>query len=49
MTNNLINKQIYTLMINKFNNKKDEQVAHEALLAMVIIFVVIIVIDYVTM
>lgn len=35
--------------MNKYNNKKDEKVANETLLAMVIVFCVIIIINYVTM
>ena len=35
--------------MKKFNNKKDEQVANEALLAMIVIFIVMVVFDYCTM
>jgi len=34
--------------MKKFNNKQDEQVANEALLAMIIIFCVIVIVNYVT-
>ena len=34
--------------MNKYNNKKDEKVANEALLAMVIVFCIIIIINYIT-
>ena len=34
--------------MNKYNNKKDEKLANEALLAMVIVFCVIIIINYIT-
>jgi hypothetical protein len=35
--------------MKKFNNKKDEKVANEALLAIVIIFIVMVIVDYCTM
>jgi len=35
--------------MKKFNNKQDEQVANEALLAMIVIFCVIVIVNYVTM
>ena len=34
--------------MNKYNNKKDEKLANEALLAMVIISCIIIIINYIT-
>jgi len=34
--------------MNKYNNKKDEKIANEALLAIVVVACVIIIINYVT-
>ena len=34
--------------MKKFNNKQDEKVANQTLLAMIVIFVLIIIIDYVS-
>ena len=35
--------------MKKFNTKQDEQVANEALLTMIVIFCVIVIVNYVTM
>jgi hypothetical protein len=35
--------------MKKFNNKQDEKVANEALLAMIVIFCVMVIVNYVTM
>jgi len=35
--------------MNKYNNKKDEEVANEVLLAMIVIFCVMVIVNYVTM
>ncbi len=35
--------------MNKYNNKKDEKVANETLITMIVIFCVIVIINYVTM
>ena len=35
--------------MKKFNTKKDQEVAHEAMLAMIVIVCVIIIVNYVTM
>jgi len=35
--------------MNKYNNKKDEKVANETLITMIVIFCVMVIINYVTM
>jgi hypothetical protein len=35
--------------MKKYNSKKDEQVANEALLAMIVIFCVMVIVNYITM
>jgi hypothetical protein len=34
--------------MNKYNNKKDEEVANEVLLAMIVIFCVMVIVNYIT-